>query len=148
MSFIKDLFGRTSIGFTGTRQGMTQQQRHTVYHLLHEIQPDEVHHGDCTGADAHFHDLVRETTRDIRIIGHPPINDKARAFCIFDETREPKDYIPRDRDIVDESQLLIATPKGFKEELRSGTWTTIRLARKAKKPTKIVWLDGSITEEN
>lgn len=135
------------VGFTGTRAGMTDAQRHCVYHLLQEIRPKQAHHGDCVGADANFHDLVRETTYNTWIVGHPPILTKNRAYCQVDEERPPGEYHERDKNIVHETQLLIACPKGVKEERRSGTWTTVRFAREADKTIKIVWPDGSITEE-
>lgn len=54
---------------------------------------------------------------------------------------EPK----RNHDIVDATEWLIATPKKF-EEIRSGTWATVRYAKKVKKPVTIIWPDGSIEE--
>jgi hypothetical protein len=38
---------------------------------------------------------------------------------------------------------MIATPKGFTEEARGGTWFTIRYARSKNKPLIIVYPDGS-----
>jgi len=44
-----------------------------------------------------------------------------------------KTYLERNLDIVKNSSLLIACPiNKNKEELRSGTWSTIRKARKHK----------------
>jgi hypothetical protein len=43
---------------------------------------------------------------------------------------------------------MISAPAGISEELRSGTWTTIRYTRKMKIPLSIVWPDGYITHEN
>src|SRR5262245_55419877 len=51
------------------------------------------------------------------------------------------------RQIVDETEALIATPRGFKEELRSGTWACVRYARKAGRTLHIVWPDGSVRAE-
>ena len=51
-------------------------------------------------------------------------------------------------EIVDESDFLIGTPKGFCEELRSGTWSTIRYARKKGMEITIVYPDGSVKIEN
>lgn len=47
------------------------------------------------------------------------------------------------RDIVAETDELIATPKGFQEERRSGTWATVRYALKARKPVTVIWPDGA-----
>lgn len=57
-----------------------------------------------------------------------------------------KDYKVRDKDIVDMSERMIATP--FCPEIaRSGTWTTVRYARKKNKPLWIVMPDGQVIEE-
>ena len=42
----------------------------------------------------------------------------------------PAPYLERNKEIVASSNLLIACPVGDKEELRSGTWSTVRFARK------------------
>lgn len=118
----------TKIGFTGTQDGMTPKQTIALWQQLSLISHLEFHHGDCIGADEEAHDIARLV--GAKIVGHPPTNEVKRAFCYFDEEREPKEYIARNHDIVDETQLLIATPKSTVEEVRSGTWATVRYARK------------------
>ena len=49
----------------------------------------------------------------------------------------------RNHKIVGAVHLLIATPKTDKEELRSGTWATIRYAKKVRLSTCIVYPDGT-----
>ena len=44
-----------------------------------------------------------------------------------------KEYIERNHDVVDTCDLLIAMPNTELEVVRSGTWATIRYARKLKK---------------
>jgi hypothetical protein len=56
-------------------------------------------------------------------------------------------HLKRNGHIVDASHVMIACPRLMHEELRSGTWMTIRYARRADKPLAIVWPDGSITQE-
>jgi hypothetical protein len=51
--------------------------------------------------------------------------------------------LDRNKMMVDDCEALIATPRLMVEELRSGTWSTIRYARKCRKPVHIVWPDGS-----
>jgi hypothetical protein len=41
--------------------------------------------------------------------------------------------------------VLLAVPKGMIEELRSGTWSTIRRAKKHGINVVICWPDGSVT---
>jgi len=55
-----------------------------------------------------------------------------------DEVLPPRPYIARDDDIIAASSTIIATPGEAAEVLRSGTWTTIRHARKAGKDVRIV----------
>jgi hypothetical protein len=120
------------IGFTGTRNGMTDEQKKNVGEALVSMEPTEVHHGDCIGADAEFHDicLTLKKIMNIRIVIHPPKDEKYRAFCEgADEIWAKREYLDRNHDIVDCSDILIGAPKG-EETLRSGTWATIRYARK------------------
>jgi hypothetical protein len=134
------------MGFTGTKRGMTDKQKLVVRHLLLFNGVKEFHHGSCIGADQQAGDIA--TLLNIRIIIHPPLDHKYMANCSGQEIRLEKSYLVRDKDIVDESDCLIATPKEFVEELRSGTWSTVRYARKQKKPIFIVWPDGNILKEN
>lgn len=126
----------THIGFTGTRQDMTRKQKRELEEVLTDI-PGEVifHHGDCIGADAQAHRIALKTCT---IAIHPPTDSKYRAFCkdylhIF----KPRPYLGRNRDIVNSCSLIIACPKG-EEKLRSGTWSTIRYAKKQKKELLII----------
>ena len=134
-------------GFTGPRTGMTPAQLDTLQFLLRAGRVTELHHGDCLGSDAQAHSAAR-VFPEIRIITHPPVNPACRAFCIADEEREPAEYIARDRDIVDETQYLIATPRSTTEEQRSGTWATIRYARSIGRPILRIWPDGFTDPEN
>lgn len=133
------------IGFTGTQHGMTPDQKHTVVNLLSR-RDGEFHHGDCIGADADAHDIAENLP--YWIVSHPPINDAKRAHKKAHEFREPKDYLARNRDIVDETERLLATPREFEEELRSGTWATIRYARTRGRPVFIVLPDGKVQVES
>lgn len=147
MTIVSGLFRVEDIALTGSRQGMTDAQKHCVYHLIHEIRPERARHGDCIGSDEQFHQLVREHSPMVQIIGYPPTDPKNRAWCEFDITMPEEDYHVRDQRMVHDSQMLLATPHG-PEYPRSGTWTTIRFARGLLRPIKIIWPDGSITEEN
>jgi predicted Rossmann fold nucleotide-binding protein DprA/Smf involved in DNA uptake len=80
----------------------------------------------------------------LRIAGHPPLIKGKRAFFPSDESLPVREYISRNRDIVDASQEIIATPGEFEEQLRSGTWSTIRYARKTGKRVLVVLPDGRL----
>jgi hypothetical protein len=122
------------IGFTGTQLGMTFYQRRKIREQLQLMKPTEAHHGDCIGADQDFHILCREL--NIPVVIHPPNIDAKRAFCEGEEVREvkqPKPYLDRNHDIVDASDIILATPAEAHEITRSGTWATIRYARRVGK---------------
>jgi len=133
------------VGFTGTRKGCTKEQKETLEYLIKCLRlkyPQlEFHHGDCIGADAEANDIVSKF-KSIPIHIHPPIISTHRANRAGFEIHEPKDYIIRNHDIVNSSDLLFATPKGFNEETRSGTWATIRYAKKMGKEICIIYPDG------
>ncbi len=133
------------VGFTGSREGMTDQQIDQVARWLKDG-VEELHHGDCIGADALAHLMARNT--GIRIVVHPPLDDTYRAFVKdFDERYEPADYGTRNQRIVDRTDALIATPNGPERRRGSGTWWAIRMARKAGKPVFIVMPDGSVKND-
>ena len=121
------------VGFTGTREGMTALQKALFIDRLASLCPEAFHFGDDDGADREAHELVRLHCPKCRTISHPPDNDARRAFCKADEVREPRPYLVRNRAIVFCIAELIAAPKTVAEELRSGTWATIRYARAAQK---------------
>ena len=128
-------------GFTGTQEGMTSQQKSRVAECFARVK--ELHHGDCVGADATADDIAHGM--QIRVVIHPPVNHSKRAWCKYDEIFEEKDYLVRNRDIVDSSDFLIATPKEeVGEELRSGTWSTVRYARKKGKLVFVVRPSGRV----
>ena len=138
----------SQLGFTGTQRGTTRQQMESVGGLLIYMFPDEVHHGDCIGADEEFHDAVEIVLRPLVpfIHVHPPSNPRKRAWKQGDVIYEPRPYMDRNQDIVDAIDALIATPRGFEEELRSGTWATVRRARKKGIPVFVVLPNGKVEQ--
>ena len=135
------------VGFTGTRRGMTDDQKQSVQRLLEEIEDiKQAHHGDCIGSDAQFHEICRQL--GITIVIHPPDVDDNRAFCEGDVTHPPQRYLDLNRGIVDSADVMLATPMGYKEQLRSGTWAAIRYARKKSKTIHLVFPDGTVNRED
>lgn len=135
------------VGFTGTQRGMEGKQQDRLLEILSSIKLLEFHHGDCIGADDQAHYLIGKylKSKDICIVIHPPSDFKKRAWCKGSRIeREVKPYLERNKDIVDETDLLIACPKSDKEELRSGTWSTIRYARKQNKKVVLIYPNGDI----
>lgn len=136
------------VGFTGTQVGMTVPQNMAAYELVLELGATEISHGDCIGADDQMDQIAKEL--GIGVCVHPPTVKTKRAWCnqrphgeIWNAAPEP--YLQRNRAVVDATRLLIATPKEREETLRSGTWSTVRYARKQRKPVRIIWPDGTVT---
>ena len=131
------------VGFTGTRTGMTKAQREAVQRELAADGKDapviEFHHGDCVGADAQAHEIAVESK--ISVFLHPPTGDKLRAFCESDFAYVPKPYLDRNKDIVNDTDYMLACPRG-EETVRSGTWATIRYAVSKGKLVLIIYPDG------
>lgn len=135
------------LGFTGTQQGMEVAQRSAFHTVLEELNKSsaitEFHHGDCLGADAEAHSIVRNILPSARIHIHPPDKDSKRRFCEGDVMYGPHPYLERNQLIVDAADILVATPKAKEEVTRSGTWTTVRRARDAYKSVILIYPDGS-----
>lgn len=135
------------VGFTGTQAGMTQMQMVSFINVMEHIHSismiDEFHHGDCTGSDEEAHELVSVYLKWPDIFIHPPVNQSKQAFCAGHFRFRPKPYLDRNHDIVDSTDVLVGTPKENTEQLRSGTWATIRYAKKKGKYLVIIWPDGS-----
>jgi len=60
----------------------------------------------------------------------------------------PKEPLARNRDIVNMSDILIAAPGEKAEVLRSGTWATIRYARKMSRKLLVIYPKGSCKGNN
>lgn len=133
------------IGFTGSSTVITSKQLLALYRELanYALDVSEYHHGDCIKGDAEFHNAVVGL---VKTVIHPPINPSKRAFCTGPnvEVREPKDYLVRNDDIAREVDVLYACPDTFKEVRRSGTWTTVRYARKYNKRIVVIYPDGTV----
>ena len=136
------------VGFTGSRKGLMSKQKAKLKEVIRLVASSsiEAHHGLCRGADDEFHRIVEEiydpTARTI--VGHPPTDKTHYVPNRCDVTREDKEYITRNHNIVDESDILIACPDG-PEKHRSGTWSTIRYAKKKGKAVFVVLPDGSFS---
>jgi hypothetical protein len=132
------------IGFTGTRRGMTDAQIAALRSLLLSSS-GEFHHGDCIGADAQAHDVA--VALGFEPVIHPPINPAKRAYKCAQSAHvcEPKEYLARNKDIVRSTEMLIAAPAEDTEQQRSGTWSTVRFARKLGRKIWIILPNGHLT---
>lgn len=154
------------IGFTGTRHGMSEEQRVAVMRVL-EDQLDGAmmaarlgfvaHHGDCVGADAQFHEIVLWGFRPLGswIDVHPgPAGDRHRAYSSgYDRIHDPQHHMARNRAIVAVSNIMIAAPFEPTPQKRGGTWATIRMALRALRAGKlrdlyVVGRDGKLMDHS
>ena len=132
------------VGFTGTADPTTVAQREAFHDWLQGQEPGEFHHGDCVNADADAGTIA--FILGWTVVLHPPSNESKRAFSSFHYAMPAKPYLDRNHDIVDATKILCAMPKG-REELRSGTWATVRYARKLKRPVVFFWPNGTLSTE-
>lgn len=103
------------------------------------------HHGDCVGADEELAGLAHAV--GFYVVGHPCDIESKRAFFPSDETRPVKRPMARNDDITNESRWVLAAPKGRTEERRSGTWATIRRARRACEGLVKIYPEGDYETE-
>ena len=138
------------ITFTGTRTGMTKEQTSSLFrhlsHLLKKKGGIHFHHGGCRGADRQAHGVA--TMVSIPITVHP--GDTSQSVFFQDracKVEAVQPYLERNWNMVKTATLVIACPSSYLEELRSGTWATIRYARKQKKELWIILPDGTTAKE-
>jgi hypothetical protein len=128
------------VGVTGSRTGASPEQLSWLLSKLVDLRADVLHHGDCVGVDAQAHALALDL--GLRVVVHPPSDPKHRAYCEGGELRPELPYLERDREIVRESQHLLALPAGSPRQ-RSGTWATVRYAQQAGITAEVL-LRGSV----
>ncbi len=137
-----------NVGFTGTRELLAEPQYQALLAVLIELEPDELHQGCCVNGDEAATVIASfELPRRPWIVAHPPTDTKlvsAASLMFSDEKRKPLPYLARNRAIVDATSILVACPKGPEEMQGSGTWATIRYARRLGRATKIIWPNGQI----
>lgn len=132
------------LGFTGTRSGLTESQKATLRTWLEKYSPwevDEFVHGGCVGADADAHRIAKSLGMWTHV--YPcDIVDMQAELPDADETAKPMAPLLRDRLIAGVCDILFVCPKELVEIIRSGTWATMRYARKAGHDVVIIWSHG------
>lgn len=129
------------LGFTGTRRGMTPLQQDLLCLVLLEWAPQTVVHGEAVGADNEFHFLARAAGLGIHVVARPSDRPGQRVVTDADQVYPPEHPLQRNQKIVADCDVLLACPAG-PEEVRSGTWYTVRAARKAGLPIFIITRNG------
>lgn len=120
---------------------MTRAQARTCRRVLEDLAPGEAHHGDAIGADAEFHDVAQRL--GVRLVVHPPLEPRHRAFRMGDRVEKPARYKVRNRALVDEADVVVGAPAAPQANSpHSGTWYTLRYALRAGKRVMVLWPDG------
>ena len=141
-----------SIAFTGTREGMSDYQKAAFRMHMTQIMwanKDrfiDFHHGGCIGADEDAHTILLEIRQHegLEMVGievHPakvPKRLQAQLHTGVCVLHKPKPPLKRNMDMVKECDVLIACPKEDHEVQRSGTWTTVRYAKKYNKEVIVI----------
>jgi len=138
------------LGFTGTRHGMTLEQREALvkaFTSLHHcgLVIVEFHQGMCVGADEQAVGVCRFMPA-IEVHHHPCDMTAMQAKDLIlpgDVVYEEKPPLMRNQDILKACDTLIATPREMEEIQRSGTWSTLRHANDQKLDTILILPDGS-----
>jgi hypothetical protein len=130
----------TAVGFTGTRHGMNAAQLAKVRYVLEALNAGSgavFHHGDCIGADWQAACLADTIGWDT--VAHPGPDDQRRAWHPSDTILPPFPFLERNRHIVEATRLLIAAPDRPEDAAgRSGTWYTVRHARRRGIPVMVI----------
>jgi len=134
-------------GFTGTRKGMTGNQKLRLDEFVKELRGCVWHHGCCIGADAESHRIAR--VRGLSLHGHPPIQKHMMAEGLeYDALHGEAHFLARDRILVDVTALLFAAPESFRQLNRNGgTWYTRSYALHIGRPVITIYPDGTYTRE-
>lgn len=140
------------VGFSGTREGPTPRQHATMKRVLTLLPITRFVHGAEAHSDTFAHYIVRAAHgQDIPIELHPSNLRGTRSNLLGGEN--PCNFIfpelpPLERNeiIVGRIHGLIASPK-FRVEDSSGTWSTIRYARKISCPVYIIEPSGEFVRD-
>ncbi len=134
------------IGFTGTRHGMNDIQKEKLKKIINAKKFSEFHHGMCIGSDEQAHHIISNKNKNIKIVGHPPTFKGSMIDPGCHILMKQFEYLIRNHNIVDATDVLIATPD-TKEKTRSGTWSTVRYAKKKNKKIYVIHKNGRVIIE-
>lgn len=136
------------IGFTGTQKGMRKEQKKKFTLVLADLtsrqRTNEFLHGNCIGADEEA--AVIAGNLGLFLVAFPCNLTSKQSTIGSHECRGVKAPLDRNRDIVDECDVLIICPYTFTDIVRSGTWFTYRYAESEGKRTITIFPDGEVIE--
>lgn len=138
------------LAFTGARAGLSTVQQQHLWRLLRILYGRGFRtllQGCAVGADEACALLAEQT--GYLVEGHPS-NVRSQisvpALICCDRLHRPAPPLVRNRVMVEAAALLLACPAG-PEVLRSGTWSTIRHARRIRRQHWLLFPDGSLRRE-
>jgi hypothetical protein len=149
------------IGVTGTREEFPNPQKLALGVMLSigarlSEGINKLHHGCASGVDEFAHGIAC-TIPDMHIHGHPGYDaNESTPYQMtvkpgsFHVIHDAKPYKERNRDIVRVSRVLLACPlypESHSRSARSGTWQTVRMARKANIPVIVITPIGQLIPE-
>ncbi len=124
------------LGFTATQGGLTAWQKTMARTRMVKLKPVAVVHGGCIGGDDQIDEIAAElgiiriifpSTHPTKALPKDHFQRRVGSVVIWNEADEP---LKRNVKIVKTVDMLIGCPQQPKETVRSGTWATIRQARK------------------
>lgn len=144
------------LAVTATRKGLTLPQERTFVSVIRcaICDPFVFHHGAAVGGDCDLTRLavaMRQLGRTIRIVAWPSnlaSQQAASALAVSDEVKPAAPPLERNLNMIANADMVMAFPAGFHEEVRSGTWATVRAAERNSIPVTMIWPDGSICWSN
>lgn len=140
------------VAFTGTRRGCSERQlvrlRKRITKLLKLYGADHLVfvHGACMGADEQFHRIaikcgaqkIEQWPSTAATSRAEACKRRAQRHGVKLVSHRPKPPMDRNADIIKGAFILLACPKESREQVHSGTWSTVRIARHANIPVRIL----------
>ncbi len=149
------------IGFAGTLEGMTKQQKSAFLKIMRKLKLTydriDLSIGNCPGSDKDAVEIIKENNLVKSIQYYPSKEEERRGFDIendfdFSDKKiiikeiDTKPHFERNRIIIDGCEALIAVPKQAREEKDSETWAAVRYCKIMKKRVFTIYPDGKITK--
>lgn len=137
---------------TGSETGGTAAQQHALRVLIRGLKPQKLIQGCCVGIDT-LACLITIQERcaswGSQIEGWPandvsPAKRSDWAIGVCTQVCEWLPALDRDDRMAERADLVAAVPDTDDEALRSGTWATVRRARRRGKLTFVIRQDGTV----
>lgn len=137
-------------GFTGTSAGLAILQEGRLVSYMTDLfySPESINiavHGGCDGGDDAFHEICVKLGVPIEIFPSPKQAQKSwPGDNVLVHPVTPGTPLNRNHKIVARATQMVACPWEEVEQIRSGTWATVRYTRAARKPLVMIYPNGSI----